>query len=200
MPVNDVYRLTHTQSVYGITAVNEHYYQVESPASDPAKEGQDLAEAFEASVLPQLLAAAGPDYRSECLVSRMLGAGANDATQYITGAVGTRSGETCLPCNTVATIGKYTDLHNQHGRGRMFFSGMCVSDENDNCWNAAGMGWLNAIGISLISQIGGGSFSGVYDSRLMTGPPPELPRDLLAYRINSQVRKLRSRTKSRACG
>lgn len=199
MAVNDVYRLSHTQSCHGITCVNQHYYiETTSPSSGDAE--ADINSAFFTKVITPMMTNLGSGWRTECTVTRKLGSGANTPFENVTGMAGSRVTSETMPAATVAVVSHYTDLFNKYGRGRWYLSGLLVEDEDDNCWTGSAGTRLLAIADAMQEKLDGTGTGAEYDAVMMTGPPPDLPRLLIKIELRAQVRKLRSRTQARACG
>lgn len=199
MAVDDIYRVVHNQSLYGVALVNVHYYKQTGTTTSGTSEA-DLAERFDVSVANTGMATnLANDWTSDCIVVREITAGASTATERITGDAGTAGAGEAFPPNAVAVISAYTATFSKSGRGRWYISGMLLDDEEDNCWDAAAFTRIELIRDSFGDALTGGAGGGTFQTGLWSSTPATF-KPLVKNEVRSQVRKLRSRTLRRACG
>lgn len=193
----DVYQVAVNQSLYGVSCVNTFTFVA---TQDGPNEAVDLLELFDLAVLPTWGLTVSDSLSFNCLVARNLSQPGNAPTEKT--ALSTQTGSTgpdALPANAVAVIGLYGPNPTKTGRGRKFISGMLVLDEEDNCFKAAPYALLEALKDKFIADVGAdGGPNGWYQPVIAGGDPPT-PFDVDLGRVNTQVRKHRSRTTRRGC-
>lgn len=131
MSQDSIYRLTYVQALNDVRFSNVIAFQQTSPngANDPRK---DLADAFLAAVSQQLLFRLSDQWSDRCLQVREVGMVGQDFWRQLSANVGDQSVEP-LPSEVCAQLKMFTGTAGRGMTGRMFFSGIPVTQEEDNC-------------------------------------------------------------------
>jgi hypothetical protein len=192
MAVGDKYMVACQGSVYGITAVNVFHFEETSVTSDQFA-ALAVCEAFIEDIVPKWMLAVSSDYTLHCVTAQKLGAGVAtpQAINPTTGNVGDRSGPS-LPCNQVVCVSIYTATPTKRGRGRHYFSGIAMTDEEDNAISVDLANLFDTFGQQLtepINESGGGQWMPVIYSKAANLFPP-----VIGAEYSPQVRLHRART------
>lgn len=198
MALNDVYQVSVNQTLYGVVVVNTFTFrELEAGPAGIA----DILQLFDTQILADWAAAVGTNLLIGCLAGRNLTnpAEAPDERLTLTASAGTRVGEE-LSANTVAVLSLYTGLPTKKGRGRKFISGLLEVDEEDNCWDVTSMNLLTALIGKFTDDLGAPAGPNGHYVSVIAGGDPLTDNEIVTGRVNSQVRKHRSRTTKRGCG
>ena len=192
MAIGDKYRLVTKGSLYGVTAVNVYYYEETAPTSDTFPQ-LAAADAFFEDVVPGWMSCLSNGFTLHCIESAVItaGPGAPWVKTLSSGNVGTRVGE-ALPANRVVCVSLYSEVYTKRGRGRHYFAGIRLADEEDNAISSNLFDVYEPFAESLtdpINESDGGQWKPVVFSEAAAAY-----YDIVAKTVNPQVRTLRGRT------
>jgi hypothetical protein len=196
MGVGDIYSLAIDQDVHGVACVNVFHFEQTGPGA--ADDENELIDAFESDCFPAWQAATSTQWSAACARARQVsGSGAfPEVLQIIPGVAGALIGE-ALPANAVAVISWYSQTYTKAGRGRSFFSGIRLADEDENTWIVAQQALLATLAGAITNTITDAG-SGATFKQVIWGGTPATEKTVVKYEVRPQVRKLRSRT-TRSC-
>lgn len=195
--LNDVYRTSFNQQLYGMRVTNVFYYQeAVSPVGGPGVENGINAQ-FANIAIPSYQAALSVNWRGDCIETVKLGAGGNSPRVLTLGPTidGDRAGE-AMPPNNVCSFTEYTAAYVKEGRGRHFISGFLLADEADNALLQtpfAGLADIAESTTQTLTDANGGQYV-----RVVLGGNPAVPRAVIKYIPHATIKKLRGRTQ-RVC-
>jgi len=153
MAQNDVFRITYVQRLNDVRFANVVAFRqtAANGANDPR---QDVADAWFEDIAPLYVAALSDEWGDLCVHVRQVGLPGMDYFRVLSpGNVGARAAKS-LPGAICVNQKLCIADQGRGGSGRLFFSGVFIDDEEDNCLNSAAVTRFQAIGTRLINPIG----------------------------------------------
>lgn len=196
MAQGDVYRFSLKGTLYGTRVVNVFHFRVDSvPTGIP--EEQDISEAFQAVVLPQLVPCLSNQITFNCVqVQNVASLAGNPQDFFLTsGNVGTVV-DASLPANKCAVVALYSATYSAHGRGRKYFAGIPVTHEVDNALTVDAKTLWQALAQALQTNLSGGSGGGGYE-HVVWSTTLETADTVVRAVAGPQIHALRGRTPAR---
>lgn len=126
-----MYRLTYVQALNDVRFSNVMAWKQTSAngVNDPR---QDLADGFEGTIGGELAKQLSDQWTDRCIQIRETAIAGQDFWRKLTSTAGLDAAET-LPSEVCAQVKLFTDTPGIGNTGRLFFSGIPIDKEEDNC-------------------------------------------------------------------
>jgi len=196
MALNDVYRLSYDQTLYGQKITNVFHYEQTSPETSGKADELSLADAFIGVVVPLWQPVVTDDWQDVCIrVQRILPGGGVQRVRLTAPNTGTVLLTQAFAPNVTVVTTFYTDDFSKTGRGRYFLSGFPTTGETLGLIKAAERTLLSALGEGIAGDLTFAPDTGVFSFRVYS-KKLNLARVEQRLEVRTALRKLRPRSLS----